>query len=81
VAATYPLVNRTPLRAIESMFGVRMSVEPWKPYSAQPTSSDRKTITFGFAAAPRVGVASAAPESEGKAPEARRAMMKRRCVT
>src|SRR5437764_749987 len=33
------------------MFGVGMSVPPWNPYSAQPTSSLRMIRTFGLPAA------------------------------
>src|SRR6266536_1698789 len=33
VAATYPLVNRTPFFAMESMFGVGICLLPWNPIS------------------------------------------------
>ena len=43
---TYASVNRIPERASESMFGVGMSLLPWKPTSAYPMSSATMITTL-----------------------------------
>src|SRR5688572_28172417 len=40
---------------MESIFGVKTSLLPWQPKSAQPRSSARITMTLGFFCSPKTG--------------------------
>ena len=53
-------MKRTPFLAIESMFGVGMSLQPWKPVSPQPRSSAKKMTRLGLSAAAWVVLESSA---------------------
>src|SRR3954464_480850 len=59
---TYPLVNRTPCDASESIFGVGMSLHPLAPMSAYPRSS--ATISRRFGLRPAAPAASVSPENQ-----------------
>src|SRR3954464_6074823 len=62
---TYPLVNRTPCDASESMFGVGMSLHPLAPMSAYPRSS--ATISRIFGLRPAASAASVSPSNQATA--------------
>ena len=53
-AVVWKFVNRSPLAATRSMFGVSMS-DPKQPSCAKPTSSSSTTSTFGAPSGGRTG--------------------------